>query len=284
MKQAILSLLSRTPVHVGAGNSVGAIDSPIMRERHTRIPILPGSALKGVLADLWPVLPEDERKKIKRDDWPENTKEHLRLFGEMDQAGRLLIGEARTLAFPLRSAKGAFAWITCPLALNRFKRDAGREFPIPTLPDTMSCFAGNAVLFEGKYAVLEEYVLNQITNGDIKKISDALKDLSDDPVWEELAEHLVIISDEMYSYFVENACEVVTRIRIDDEKGTVADGALFNQEQLPSETLLYTTIGVRDEKTDDLQTLKDRISLDGNLLQIGGDETIGLGYCSVKMI
>ena len=269
MKQAILSLLSRTPVHVGAGNSVGAIDSPITRERHTRIPILPGSALKGVLSDLWPV----------------ESSDHELLFGKMDQAGRLLIGEARTLAFPLRSAKGAFAWVTCPLALNRFRRDAGREFPIPTLPDTMSCLAGNAVLFEGKYAVLEEYVLNQISNGDLKSISDALNDLSDDPVWEELAEHLVVISDEMYSYFVENACEVVTRIRIDDETGTVAQGALFNQEQLPSETLLYTTIGVWDDSSKDyLDFLKDRLGEFGNQLQIGGDETIGLGFCSVKMI
>lgn len=47
----ILYLFTRTPLHVGAGASVGAIDQPIIRERHTGFPILPGTSLKGVLRD-----------------------------------------------------------------------------------------------------------------------------------------------------------------------------------------------------------------------------------------
>ena len=46
-------LFTRTPLHVGAGQSVGYADLPIQREPHTRIPIVPGSSFKGVLADLW---------------------------------------------------------------------------------------------------------------------------------------------------------------------------------------------------------------------------------------
>ena len=53
MTSKILTLFTRTPLHVGAGASVGAIDQPIIRERHTGFPIIPGSSLKGVLADLW---------------------------------------------------------------------------------------------------------------------------------------------------------------------------------------------------------------------------------------
>jgi CRISPR/Cas system CMR subunit Cmr4 (Cas7 group RAMP superfamily) len=53
MNSKILTIFTRTPLHVGTGSSVGAIDQPVIRERHTRIPIIPGSALKGVLADLW---------------------------------------------------------------------------------------------------------------------------------------------------------------------------------------------------------------------------------------
>ena len=40
-----------TPLHVGAGTGVGFIDLPIMREKTTAWPVLPGSAVKGVLAD-----------------------------------------------------------------------------------------------------------------------------------------------------------------------------------------------------------------------------------------
>ena len=53
MQTRILTLFTRTPLHIGAGSSVGAIDQPIVRERHTRFPVIPGTSLKGVLAGLW---------------------------------------------------------------------------------------------------------------------------------------------------------------------------------------------------------------------------------------
>ena len=93
----------------------------------------------------------------------------------------------------------------------------------------------------------------------------------------------------MFSHFVEQACEIVTRIRIDDRTGTVAEHALFNQENVPSETLFYTAMAAQDEKgkqdnqnrsaANALGKLADRIREQG-VLQVGGDETIGLGLCS----
>ena len=40
-----------TPLHVGSGRGIGFIDLPIMREKATEYPFVPGSAVKGVLAD-----------------------------------------------------------------------------------------------------------------------------------------------------------------------------------------------------------------------------------------
>ena len=51
MTTRTLVIFTRTPLHVGTGNSVGAIDQPVVRERHTGFPIIPGSGLKGVLRD-----------------------------------------------------------------------------------------------------------------------------------------------------------------------------------------------------------------------------------------
>ncbi|MCX6865140.1 MAG: RAMP superfamily CRISPR-associated protein [Verrucomicrobia bacterium] len=51
MQSKILYIFTRTPLHVGAGASVGAIDQPVQRERHTGFPIIPGSSIKGVLRD-----------------------------------------------------------------------------------------------------------------------------------------------------------------------------------------------------------------------------------------
>lgn len=283
MEKKIFAIFTRTPLHVGAGNSVGAIDSPVMRERHTRIPIIPGSSLKGVLADLW--LDENRQR----------SGEGKTLFGEDDQkapkakAGQLLVGEARVLAFPVRSAKGSFAWITCPLALRRLERDAGLELNMDTLDglrEDQCAASSDEVILGGGMVVLEEYRFSCLKK-EISALAGALVKLSADPVWQEVENRLVVVNDEMFSYFVEQACEVVTRIRVGDETGTVVPGALFNQEQVPSETMFYAVLGAEKQRehsaADALDEVRKKLESVGNVLQIGGDETIGLGYCTVTL-
>ena len=276
MNKMILTLFARTPVHVGAGNSVGAVDSPVQRERHTKIPIIPGSSLKGVLSDLW------NDADFKR------TEEGKKLFGEDDQkadanAGSLLIGEARVLAFPVRSAKGMFAWITCPLVLKRFKRETGTDFEAPSV-EGETALAFDAMIIEGsKNVILEEYVFKTTGEPDVE-IVQALEALVEkDPVWSGIEKQLVIVSDEIFQHFCEHACEVVTRIRVNDKTGVVDNGALFNLEQVPSETLFYTTVmagGKGDSQVAPLSLLKAKLESE-KVIQVGGDATTGLGFCTV---
>lgn len=77
MTTKILYLFTRTPLHVGSGSSVGAIDLPIQRERHSRHPIIPGSSIKGVLRYTASSL--DVIEKVKVDDMfgPELTGEGI---------------------------------------------------------------------------------------------------------------------------------------------------------------------------------------------------------------
>ena len=282
MKNEIMAIFTRTPLHVGAGGSVGVVDSPIQRERHTRMPVIPGSGLKGVLADLWNEDLEMAGKELKR----KKDSDVAKLFGQQkdekrdtkDNAGGLLIGEARVLAFPVRSAKGAFAWITCPLALARYKRDSKKEFQIPAMPAEDECLASDENVKLNDCVILEEYKFKVVGDTDVWT---HLKDLSDDEVWGNINERFVVVSDEIFSYFCENACEVVTRIKVDDESGTVADGALFNQEQAPSETMFYSVIG--ETESGLLDRLSAKLAENGNVIQVGGDATIGLGYCGVKL-
>lgn len=261
MKQKLMTIFARTPISVGAGSSVGAIDLPIMRERHTRIPIIPGSSVKGVLRDLW----NNDNGAQKNIFGDENSK----------KAGKLLVGEARVLAFPVRSARGMFSWVTSPLALERFKRDGGYDFTVPQLTD-MQCLAPCDLCFDNsKNAVFEEYCFEQ-RGGLPEDIAEAFKPLSNDPVWENVAKRLAVISDEMFSYFVENACEVPARICLNDD-GIVDN--LFNQEQVPSETMFYNVLAEMQDGI--LEQVTDKIP---EVLQFGGDETIGLGYCSIKFM
>lgn len=271
MKKHIVALFAQSPIHVGAGNSVGAVDLPVVRERHTRIPVIPGSALKGVLSLFWP----REREK---------GSESFRLFGgdnpKDSSAGQLLIGEARVLAFPVRSAKKSFVWVTSPMALQRFRRDSEMEFRIPEFPDEGQCLAPDGVALDGK-VILEEYLFEK--TGDSSDVANALKPLVNDDLWKTVGERLVILSDELFCFFVENACEVATRIKINDKTGTVDGGALFNQEQVPSETMFYfpvSAVSSADTGAEEaLEKLHRMLEENENVIQVGGDASVGLGFC-----
>ena len=268
MKQKIMTIFARTPVCVGAGSSVGAIDLPIMRERHTRIPIIPGSSIKGVLRDLWNT--KDDNGKIAADDVQDN------IFGKSEAAGKLIVGEGRTLAFPVRSARGMFAWVTSPLALERFARDTADKIDIPFLED-MECIASSELCNDNK-AVFEEYCFERKA-GLPADLLETFKKLSDDEVWKSVSHRLAVISDEMFSYFVENTCEIPARICIDDKTGIVEN--LFNQEQVPSETMFYNVLS--SDYDDILAKVTSKLNATP-VMQFGGDETIGLGYCSIKVM
>lgn len=276
MNKQLLSLFTRTPLHVGAGSSVGAIDQPVVRERHTRFPVIPGSSIKGVLADLWP------------SEGGARSADAARLFGSDDCknafAGKLLVGEGRLLAFPVRSAKGCFAWLTCPLTLNRFLRDSNGSFAseisnLKLAAEEVCVTEGSALVVDGK-VIFEEYPL--AVKGKIgAALVNALKAICADNVWQELPKRLAVVSDDLFAYFAEHACEVAQHIKIDDATGTTVPGALFNQENVPSEALFYAVM--QAQEADVLAALDAKLAENDNLIQLGADETTGLGWCSVKL-
>ena len=273
MKTKIMSIFTRTPLHVGCGSSVGAVDQPVVRERHTGYPVIPGSTIKGVLADLW--LDWSDPKNPKRDT------EGVDLLGAESgaaSAGTLLIGEGKLLAFPVRSAKGCFAWITSPLALERYARDVGEQ--PESLPNLgTSEVLASATVSLGDTVVLEEYPL-ALKGAVPAKVVEMLEKLCAETLWKgELCGRLAIVNDELFQYFAENACEIANHNRIDDEKGVVSNGALFSQENVHSETMFYSVFRSRD--AEDFTKLESKLANEGGLLQIGADRTTGLGWCSV---
>lgn len=301
MTTKLLTLFTRTPLHVGAGASVGAVDQPIIRERHTRFPVIPGSSLKGVLADLF-MKEGTDVTKVDRKDKNENVIGHdyirindgnaWRLFGDNSNengraaSGSLLVGESKILAFPVRSAMGCFAYVTCPLALQRFVRDTGFEISIPPVPDGDSAVVeeNSNLVFVGtpRRIILEEYPLDVVTG--VSFDSAKLNALCDDTAWHDAnapARRFAVVSNDLFQYFVENGCEIAQHNRIDDEKGVVEGGALFNQENVPSEAIFYCILHAKEK--EDFKALEDKLEEDKHLLQIGADITTGLGWCSVKL-
>jgi CRISPR-associated protein Cmr4 len=311
MTSRLLYLFTRTPLHVGAGASVGAIDQPIVRERHTGLPIIPGSSLKGVLADLWHADTAIENGRTTRNP----NKDITWLFGSdtdtAASAGALSFGEARLLAFPIRSARGSFAWLTSPLLLARAARDnVPGILPLPSevvakLTDEKALFA----VFPGAplplpvangaplpRLVLEDYVFQHAgaaPDATLQAFSKLLPDTAH--FRNSIAERLVIVSDGMLSFFARTACEIAQHVRINDATGTASEGGLFNQENVPADSLFYSVIHAtkarsaahRDQGSHNeaaaFEALARRLNDVAHTLQIGGDATTGLGYCTASL-
>lgn len=291
MTKHLLTLYTRTPLHVGCGTSVDVVDLPIMRERITKFPVIPGSSLKGVLLQAARDHFENGTHARIQDGLPAEAK---LLFGAIEKegdthnsnAGCVQIMEAKLLAFPVRSLAGCFAWITCPAVLERYKRDTGSLFEVPQ-PEKDQVIAGSE-LIAGKHVILEEYALAIEPGKSVNAIAAALKDSTQDPLWTaNLEKRLAIVHDENFQHFVTTCTEVVTRVKIDPRTRTVDGGALFNQENVPCEALFYSVLSIlasrRPGSEGDANTLLTDLLKANPTLQIGGDETTGHGLCETQI-
>jgi CRISPR-associated protein Cmr4 len=294
-KSAVLTFYAETPIHMGSGQSVSYVDLPIQRERHTSFPVLWSSGIKGVIRDLasrvW-----NDKNKVETIFGPED--------GSSDFASCISITDAKILLYPVRSVKGVFAWITCPFVLKRFKEDLNavginfkyndQDIKILDVPDDKVFIASDNLKIQGQDKVaLEEFVfeVDESQKTHVENLAKFLnKILPDNPLAESLQNHLAIVSDNVFKDFVNYAVEIRTRIRIDQTKGTVKEGALFSEELIPSESVFYSILFFKDSfkpgSNMDAQKVFSEINSllsDNSLLQLGGDETTGKGYVRVKV-
>ena len=290
MKETRLFVIqAMPPLHVGAGRGLGHVDNPIVREKITGYPYIPGSAVKGILADRWNA--SDDRR---------NKENDLALaFGRKgttendSRAGALVFTDARLLFLPVRSFYGTFALVTSPLALNRFKRDLesmGEKFPLPELTFT-----------DGEAAVTGDSVLKEKESGNI--LFEDLDFKPAPPPVEQLAKTLAqrlfgeekttftrrfaVVSDDVFAFLSETGSEVNAHIRIDDETKTVAKGALWYAETLPAETILYGVAGcdsIGGAKGHEGEIVAKYCGADVNYLQFGGNASTGKGRCFCRFI
>lgn len=266
MKSKIMFFYTETPLHIGCGNDVGAVDSPVQRDSHTGFPIIPGSAVKGVLRDL-------------QDDSSRNE-----VFGsasgeELSKSGDIAFCEGKLLAFPLRSMKNSFVWATCPYILGRFAERIGCEVPrFPALSDESKIYADSSVCVDGKHAVIEEYTFEVVPDtGILERVAEIFSKVEcGGRVWRgSFGKRIAVFSDTMMSYFAKTACSVDQHVCIDDSTGIAKDGALFNIETVPSDSLFYS------EMFELRAGAFDKLTFGGGMLQIGGDASTGLGFCKV---
>ncbi len=281
MKTELFHLHALSALHVGVGQAVGTVDLPIARAKATHLPLVPGSALKGVL----------------RDEFIGNPDQTL-LFGperisdaESAHAGAVAFGDAHLLLLPVRSLAGVMAWATCPFVLTRYAADA-RRAGVQNLPEVPKIAAGKVGL-----AATTDLILtgNKVVFDDLDLDAEAGKAdawaahfaqclfAGDEDSANTFAPNFALLSDSDLGFLADTGTEIRARIRVNDETGTVAKGALWYEENLPAESVLWGILGIgpgRTREPCDAQSTAQRLREGvghGKLLQIGGKATVGRG-------
>ena len=288
MQSKLFHLHTLSALHCGTGQSVGVVDLPIARARATQLPIVPGSSIRGVL-----------RQELSgRDEaltgalfGPRKIADNASGF-----AGALAVGDAHLLVLPVRALAGIVCYATAPYVLGRYARDlraAGVAVPasIPAPADERQArvVPGSVNLLNGDTLVLEDLDLEAREDDAAGRWADLVAGLvhpRDEDARLDFRNRFAILPDTIFGFLAETATELRTRISIDENTGTVKQGALWFEEHLPAESVLWGVYALDDSRVpgkpqaaEDLaRALHAHLAEAGEaLLQIGGQAGVGRG-------
>jgi CRISPR-associated protein Cmr4 len=288
MLSRLFLLHALSPLHAGTGQAADIVDLPIARMRSTGIPIVPGSSIKGVL--------REERSSGEQERWQA-------VFGPRhkpeENAGALVVSDARLLALPVRSFRGTFAWVTSPLLLTLAGRDLETVGlatpPLPIVFETrpqaeahgakVASFAASANVYQPdqlpRRLYLEDLDLGVVEDAAVQQWATLLAPLVSASEPNVFRRRFVVVDDETMTFLWETATQIDMRVRIDSQTRTVVDGALWVEESLPPETLLLVLLAAeRSRRKEVAMTPHEVLAFampSEAVLQFGGKATVGRG-------
>jgi CRISPR-associated protein Cmr4 len=287
MKKALLTLYATAYLHPGAGSTTSAIDLPIQREVHNGLPVMAASGLKGAL-----------RQKADGSGASAETIEAL--FGpdtgrQDKYAGALVVGEAKLLAMPIRSLKNVFQWTSSPLALDRLRRDLARMgSDLPTIPTPEE---GRAIAPAGSGAnrlILEELDFEARESEELGEVlreirGTLLPDGAGEYLLDKFTRDFALIRDEEFRHLCRVGTQVSARVQLNENK---TSNNLWYEESLPPETVFHAVVLAQSPRNarviNEDEVMRsfefDVVHPDGGLLQVGGNETVGQGWCYARLV
>lgn len=285
MKYELLGIYAETSIHAGAGTSTGVIDLPIMREAHTGWPCVFGSAVKGALRAK---AEQQLDKHAVTDVFGPDTK------NASDHAGALAVGDARLLLLPVRSLTSHFKWVTCPALIKRALDDAKRmgksvAVKVPSVGNENEALQAepSADLY------LEEFHFKAVQT-DLAALIQWLASFipSDADFAKRLEKQLVVVHDNLFAHLAQYATPVNPHIAIENARKVVKNGALWYEETLPPETVMYIALAASSSRRKGADVSEDAVlanvlslfPADKPYLQLGGNETVGMGWCRVSAV
>jgi CRISPR-associated protein Cmr4 len=283
----LLFIHALSPIHVGTGQSLGAVDLAIARDRATGMPVLPGSGIKGALRDKAKSGKESGNVTKMFGPETENASEH---------AGGLVFGDGNLLLMPVRSVAGTFAWVTSEHLLRRFARDCkevGHELSLANLTfpqDFGTCLVGkpSALKVDAARVVFEDLDFKSVESDAVNKLAQRLARTflsTDAAVIDGFGKRLCVVHDDVMAFLAQHATDVVTRVSLDPDTKTAKDGQLWTEESLPTESVLVSVVMAQANKgtgkeEELLGSLKTVVA---GSTQFGGKSTVGRGRVALTL-
>ena len=277
-----LTLMAETSIHAGASESEGVVDLPVQREKHNDWPFVAGSGMKGAMRAKAQTIEGLDIKTLFGPDPKDNN--------GSDYAGSLQITDARLLLLPVRSLTGHYRWVCCPALLKRLERDlhrAGRNNVVfndevgegEALPGKL---LGKTTLYLEEYAFS---VKDRIAESGLALLKSVLPEDHHD----ELENKLAVIGNDYFRHLCRAAIPVNAHIAIDSDTKTVRNGALWYEESLAPDTIMYTMIVVQKSRNSKMSAAEGKTAVTEQLfatpyLQVGGNETTGMGWFKVSQV
>ncbi len=269
MRSILLGLLAETPIHPGSGRSTGFVDLPVAREAATDYPVIVGSSFKGALLDLARVARTEEATR-------------KRIFGEQEQAGALLVSDARLVLLPVRSLNSQYKWVTCPHLVERLVRDFSRAGQnLGGAPPSLQLdqyrylgpaegellleerqFAHAGPLPDGLLSLVKQLIAHESTAGRLER------------------QQLVMLHDDDFVWFARYGLSVNARNKLDKENKTSDN--LWYEETIPPDSLFCCLLAERSDHGT-LAVVKQLFE-SRPYIQVGGNETVGQGWFAVKVV
>lgn len=262
MKANLYTIEPISNLHVGRGGvNLGVVDNLIQRDIVTDLPNINASSLKGALREYF--------------EKSENKTNVFNIFGspvkgDKRSPGSFRFFDANLLAIPVRSDKVPFFLATCPMVIKDFiKKIEVFGVEIGPLTEQMKKLAGidqpMVVFKESEKEAFVEDLEVKTTYFDVKSLFP-LSLFGNYP--------LLLVSDKQFMTLCDdNHLPVIARNYLNNGKSE----NLFYEQVIPRFSIFYFVA---------VDTVSDgsALELNGKLIQIGANASVGYGFCKFKQI
>lgn len=243
-----------TNMHVGSGDaSYSIIDNQVQRDVITNFPTINSSSLKGSLREYLKNKIDNEIVKY--------------IFGDDKEygIGKYKIFPGMLLSIPVRSDKRPFFRATCPRIIRDFKNLIDsfdyKKLELEKLIKQLNEEKSISNCIEGDINI-EGYVCN------VSKVENKNKKIENI-----FGQDLIILEDKIFNKIIQEL-PIIARNKLENGESQ----NLWYEEVVPRESRFYFGVIKGENNQSNFEKITEEP------VQIGGNATIGYGYCNIKKV